>query len=132
VVEPVTPGVDPAPGVPEANAAEPPPDPDMVEQLVRIAPTSLDVEVKLRAPGVLVVSEPWYPGWRATVDGKPAPMLRVDYALRGVALPAGRHVVEMAYESAPLKRGAWITLLALTGVTVITLWRARRRRRAAV
>jgi hypothetical protein len=131
VVEPAAPGVDPAPGVPEPTAGEPPPDPDTVEQLVRTGPTSLDVEVKLRAPGVLIVSEPWYPGWRALVDGKPAPMLRVDYALRGVALPAGRHVVEMTFESAPLERGAWVTLLALAAVTVITLYRARRRRRSA-
>lgn len=51
-------------------------------------------------PSVLVVSEPWYPHWKVRVDGKDAELLRVDYALRGVAVPAGRHEVTMAFHSA--------------------------------
>jgi hypothetical protein len=129
VVEPAD--GDPAPGVPAPVAGETAHDPDTLEQLVRVTPMSLDVEVQLPRAGVLVVGEPWYPGWGATVDGRPAPLMRVDYALRGVALPPGRHVVAMTLESPPLARGATVSLLALAAVAALTLWRARRRRTAA-
>ena len=59
------------------------------------------VEADAPTAGVLVFSDAWYPGWRVTVDGAPAPLLRADYALRGVALPAGRHVVEFTFRSRP-------------------------------
>src|SRR5262249_42168705 len=47
---------------------------------------AVSVEADAARAGVLVVSETWYPGWSVTVDGKPAPLLRADYAFRGVAL----------------------------------------------
>ena len=56
--------------------------------------------VSATRPSVLVVSEPWYPHWKVQVDGKDARLLRVDYALRGVAVPAGNHQVTMAFHSA--------------------------------
>ena len=49
--------------------------------------------------GILVISEVYYPGWIATVDGQPAPLLRADYALRGVALTPGSHRVELRYRN---------------------------------
>lgn len=49
------------------------------------------------AGGFLVVSDALVPGWTALVDGKPAPLLKVDLAFRAVPVPAGAHVVEMRY-----------------------------------
>ncbi|MBK8691206.1 MAG: YfhO family protein [Deltaproteobacteria bacterium] len=62
---------------------------------------------------MLVVGEPWYPGWRASVDGRPAELLRVDLALRGVALGPGAHTVRMEYTAAPLRLGAAISGVAI-------------------
>jgi hypothetical protein len=59
------------------------------------------------------------------------PALRVDYALRGVALAPGRHVVEMIMVTPALDRGAMVSLLALGAVAAVTLVRSRRRRTAA-
>jgi hypothetical protein len=86
----------------------------------------LRVEVAAGAPAVLVLSEPWYPGYRATIDGRPAEPLRVDYALLGVALPPGHHRVELTFHNAPFARGAAISLVALA----VTAALARRRRAA--
>ena len=77
-------------------------------------------------PGVLVLPEPWHPGWKVMVDGFPAELLRVDYALRGVRIEAGTHAVAMAFEDAPLAYGAALTLTALALVVGLA-WIARRR-----
>ena len=65
------------------------------------------------APGFLVLSEVWYPGWRATVNGDPAPVLRVDGALRGVPIPAGQATVELRFAPRGWRWGGWLALMAL-------------------
>jgi hypothetical protein len=77
------------------------------------------------APGVLVVSETDYPGWSATVDGKPAPLLRADYAFRGVALSAGPHRIEMRFVSRPARAGLALSLLGLFGLVALGTLRRR-------
>ena len=90
------------------------------------APERLVVETASGAPAILVVSENHYPGWRATVDGSPAEILRADHALRAVAVPAGSHTVEMAYEPVSLRLGAAITVVAAL-LAVALAWHGRRR-----
>ncbi|MCB9497462.1 MAG: hypothetical protein H6686_11305 [Fibrobacteria bacterium] len=72
--------------------------------------------VEAARPAVLVLSEPWYPAWKVRIDGQEAPLLRVDYALRGVAVPAGKHEVSLFFHSewvAKASRGMWLAFLAL-------------------
>jgi hypothetical protein len=73
------------------------------------------VEVRTNAtrPGLLVLSDAYYPGWKATVDGVPAPVLRVDYALRGVYLPVGARTVEFRFVPVVLAWGAALTAASL-------------------
>jgi hypothetical protein len=66
-------------------------------------------------PTFLLVSETWYPDWHATVDGKPAPVHRGDYAFLSVALPPGAREVRLEFGSAEYRRGKLITWLALLG-----------------
>ena len=88
--------------------------------------------VELDRPGIVVVSEAYYPDWKATVDGQAVPILRANYAFRALALGAGRHEIVMRYDDSLLRRGASISAGAL-GVTLATLiaswlWQARRRK----
>jgi hypothetical protein len=124
----------PVAGVADATDRESPPMPDELHALTRTGPFDVAVEVEARAPGVVVLGEPWYPGWRATVDGKPVELLRVDYALRGVRVDAGVHVVAMTFEDQPLFYGAAISFTALAllvGLTWLARAERKRRRRAA-
>jgi hypothetical protein len=79
------------------------------------------VEADTPTPGVLVLSDTWYPGWRVTVDGAPAPLLRADYALRGVALPAGHHRVEFRFRSTPAALGLALSAFGLLGLFAFAL-----------
>ncbi len=76
-------------------------------------PNALWLEVGDGGPGYLVLSEVWYPGWRATVNGEPAPVLRADYGLRAVPLPGGPARVHLWFAPASLGLGAAGAVLGL-------------------
>ncbi len=66
--------------------------------------------------GILFISEIFYPGWTAYVDGVKRPLQRVNYYFRGIEIEAGPHEVILKYEPASFKYGAGISLLALLAV----------------
>jgi hypothetical protein len=112
---PPLPGGTPAPGS-EARVAE-------------YEPNRIVVETDAPAPSVLVVSEIFYPGWEATVDGRPERIRLADFLLRGVALPAGRHRVEMRYAAPQARVGAGLSALTLAGLAGLAFAARRRGRR---
>jgi hypothetical protein len=82
-------------------------------------------------PGVLVLTDTWYPGWEATVDGRAVPVLQVDWTFRGVVVPPGRHVVEFRYRPVWLVPGLALSLgSALIVLLLVVAPRLRRRRGA--
>ena len=80
-------------------------------------------DIKLKsttgAKGLLVLSEVYYPAWKAYVDGKPVPLYRADQLLRAVPVPAGKHTVELRYESRSLRLGLAISLLTSLALAAI-------------
>jgi hypothetical protein len=90
---------------------------------------SQTLEVDAEGPSLLVVSDNYYPAWRATVDGEPVPVVRADYSFRGVPVPAGTHEVRFEYHSELFKAATWTTLLSIllvVGVIVGTHLGKRR------
>ena len=87
-------------------------------RLVGESPLALDVDVD-GTGGWLVVNDTWYPGWVATLDGRPAPILRANLMFRAVRVPPGAHRVAMRFEPASVRRGAWITIAC--GLTALAL-----------
>ena len=81
----------------------------------RYDPGAIDVELDQPAPNgsALIVSENYYPGWSATVDGKPANIGRAQMTLIGVELPEGVRKVELRFASKPYETGKTVTLGAL-------------------
>lgn len=88
---------------------------------------SVELETESATPSFLVTSETWYPGWRATIDGQQQPLVMTNGAFRGLALPAGRHKVEMHFTPSILWWGASSTLLACLAAVPPLTWRALRR-----
>jgi hypothetical protein len=87
------------------------------------------VEVESPGPALLRLADLWYPDWTARVDGRPTPILKSDYLLRAVPVPAGRHRVEFRFESPAMRRGLTVSLLSLLVVLAgfaWSWWAARR------
>lgn len=93
-----------------------------------------DVETPVDA--ILKVSEVYYPsGWTATLDGEPIDILRADYALRAVVIPAGSHRLEMQFEPETYQSGLLVTtitnyLLAIVFLVYLVLFIRRRMTKA--
>jgi hypothetical protein len=93
---------------------------------VRWETSSVHVDLTAQRAGLLVVSQGWFPGWKASVDGHSAPVLRTDGIVQGVPVDAGFHRVKLYYQPPGLRTGMALTLgtLAILGVAAV---RARRR-----
>jgi hypothetical protein len=112
--------------LPPVDDAHPPRAVPLTERTANHTRVTVDAPV----PGLLVVMDPWYPGWRAEVDGQRAPLLRADYAFMAVPVPAGRHEVVLRYRPATLFPGLACVLAVLGGAGVWSLLRRRRKARA--
>ncbi len=70
--------------------------------------------------GFAVFSEMYYKnGWNATIDGKKVDILKVDFALRGLAIPAGKHTIEFKFEPQVVKTGSTISLVSSVGMLLL-------------
>jgi hypothetical protein len=90
-------------------------------------PAHLVIETKASAPTVLVVSEIFFPGWEATIDGQYSRILLSDFLLRGVALPAGEHKIEMRYTAPAFRNGAIISISTIVILGALFIYDRRRR-----
>ncbi|HEV8585315.1 MAG TPA: YfhO family protein [Methylomirabilota bacterium] len=84
-------------------------------------PARVVVAASTDAPAWLVLTDTWFPGWHARLDGAAVPLHRADHAFRAVALPPGRHEVEFAFTPRRLVLGVAITLGALAVVALLLL-----------
>jgi len=92
--------------------------------LVRDDLDNVTWRVHAASDGFLVMSDTFYPGWRAKVDGKPMPVVRANFALRGICLPAGDHEVMFWFEPITLRVGAALSIIGLV-VTIAALLHGR-------
>jgi hypothetical protein len=93
---------------------------------LELAPDRVRLEAELSRPGYVVLVDSWDPGWQATVDGRPAPVLRANVAFRAVPVPAGRHAIEQRYRPRSVTLGLLASLMSV-GVA-LALWRGDLRR----
>ena len=89
----------------------------------------VDLTAVLRSPGLVVVSDMYYPGWHLTVDGRPAEILRTNRAMRGVTLPAGTHRLVFRYDPWSFRLGTVVSLVGLAALAALLAWSLRAPRR---
>ena len=77
---------------------------------------------KAERTGYLVLSEVWYPGWRATVNGEAAPILRANYTLRALPVPAGELTVRLWYAPESWRRGLLLFAAGILLLAGLCLW----------
>jgi hypothetical protein len=96
-----------------------------VATVTRLLSTIVSVDVRSGCERLLVYMDTWAPGWKARIDGRPVPALRVNGAVRGVIIPAGDHVLEWRYR--PDHLPVSLTLMALGFVAAVSLvWWGRQ------
>ena len=83
-------------------------------------PNRVNLQTHSSGNSILVLSENQYPGWRVYIDGQSADVLRVNYALRGVVIPAGDHRVSFVYRPWSVMGGFLVSLLTAAGLIVLS------------
>ena len=86
-------------------------------EIVNEIPTHVTVALRMETPGLVVLADQWDKGWQANLNGRPAPILRANHALRGVVVPAGSGTLEFRYAPASFAWG--LRLAALGGIALL-------------
>ena len=85
-----------------------------VFELTLYRPDAMVIETRTSEPGYLVVSENFYPGWKASVDGHGQRILRGNYLFRVIELPEGKHKVELFFDSSPIRLGMAVSAFVIS------------------
>jgi hypothetical protein len=90
-------------------------------QIARAVPAAgqQTYQIDTPVPALLVMSETYYPGWQATIDGRPAPVLRANYVLRAIPVPAGPHTIQLLFRPLSFTIGAIVTSLTVAALIVV-------------
>lgn len=97
-------------------------------RIERVSPNELRLHTQTTSERFLVLSEMWFPGWHAEIDGRELPIYRANYLFRGLVVPAGTHTIRMSYRPTSALVGASITGLALLGCGIALSGRRFQRR----
>lgn len=98
----------------------------------RLISDEVDYDVNSQHGGLVVFSEIYYPGWTATIDGKPATIVRTDYVLRAMYVPAGKHQVHMEFHPQTVKTTetiatvAFYVLLLIIAAAAFVGWKKKK------
>ena len=88
--------------------------------IVSYEPNRVRIDVKTNKPAILFLSDNYYPGWKAYVDGNPTKILRADYTFRALAVPEGNYMVEFKFQPESFKYGL---IMSGSGILImIALW----------
>jgi len=117
---------------PKSAPAKPVDEPAVIQlgggQTTGTNPNRIEIHSSAKAPAWLVLSDVWYPGWQARVDGEPTQLLRADYLFQAVRVPAGEHQIVLSYQPLSFRVGAALSLISIliAGFIFICMRRAMR------
>lgn len=85
-------------------------------------PNRISIQVISKGENLLILTDPFYPGWKAFIDNKPSKIQRVDYAFRGVVVPDGKHDIVFVYAPESLGIGLLLAGLGIIGIGAQSLY----------
>jgi hypothetical protein len=91
-------------------------------RIVAYEPQRVEIAVDLQSPGLVILADVDYPGWRLSIDGQPAPIYRTNRMMRGALVPSGSHRLVYTYEPLSFRIGLGMSaagLLALVGIAIL-------------
>ncbi|MEZ4713668.1 MAG: YfhO family protein [Caldilineaceae bacterium] len=87
--------------------------PDDAVDIIAYAPERVELRARSQTAARLVLSDSYYPGWRAWVDDVETPIYAANYLVRGIELPAGEHTVVFAYQPDSWRYGVLLSVVGL-------------------
>ena len=97
-------------------------------RIVRDDERVVEIDAVLAAPGLVVLADSFYPGWRATVDGAPASIVAANHLFRGVRAPAGPHRIRFEYRPLSVALGVVGSAIGWVVIVVLACWEVAPRR----
>jgi hypothetical protein len=86
----------------------------------------IELRVNSTGPALLVLSDTFYKGWEAEIDGKSVAIVRANHSMRGVEIPPGNHAVRFAFRPRSVLIGFLLSAACLLGITAALVWTHRR------
>ncbi len=93
----------------------------------RSNPQRVVLKAKLDRPGLVILADVDYPGWKLTIDGEPATILRTNRLMRGAAVESGEHELIYTYEPRSFQVGCFASAAGLLGLALALIWGGRLR-----
>jgi len=110
-----------------ADAAADSATPPMTFTVRQAKSTAYRIDISAERPGWFFLADANYPGWKATLDGKDAPLFSAQVLGKAVAIPAGTHTLAITFQSASFTWGLWITLVSAVLSLLALLYERKRR-----
>ncbi len=89
-------------------------------------PEAVTLRVEADAESLLILTDSFYPGWEAAIDGVPAPVWPVDGLFRGVFVPAGEHEIVMSFRPEGYRRGVLLSVVGILALLAVGILVYRR------
>jgi uncharacterized membrane protein YfhO len=89
-------------------------------QMQVYTPNKIKIRTANKKSSFLVLTDPYYPGWEAFIDGNKTKIYRADFAFRGVIVPSGEHIIEFVYVPYSFWIGVCGAGLGIIGIVVLT------------
>jgi uncharacterized membrane protein YfhO len=84
-------------------------------------PQRIEIAVQAAADGYLVLLDTFYPGWTASIDGRPTPIYPANTIGRAVFTPAGQHTLLFQYQPLSFQVGLWLSAFAFAGLMIMAV-----------
>jgi hypothetical protein len=98
-----------------------------IVEITHYLPGAMTIAVETAQPGLLVVSDPYTPGWKAAVDGDAAEILIANHAFRALFVPEGEHTVTFVYQPMSFVIGAWSSGISVAVLLLLLIFGDARR-----
>ena len=90
-------------------------------EIISYTPNKIIIKVNTDSPALLFLSDNYYPGWEAFIDGSQTKIFRADYAFRAVVVPKGTHTVIFNYSPLSFKLGIVGAIIGLIGLVILLI-----------
>ena len=97
---------------------------EKIATITQYKPNLLEIQTESSTPAILLLTDSFYPGWKATIDDKPSEILRANYTFRALVVPQGNHKVIFSYKPGGFNLGAGISIASTLFLLFITTFRA--------